>query len=108
MNKRFLYDYDSFAIKYDDGITEIHLNPSDLNKWLYQNKAEYTDYFYEGSLLDNFAVWTHRGIAAIYERYLNTWSSDYLIKFYPSHDYMNPVYQEFINSWQKYRTEIAF
>lgn len=64
-------------------ITSFYLDPADLEKWMYQNKAVYTGDFVEGCLLDNFMVQTKRGHAAIYEHYLNPNSSDYLVYFQP-------------------------
>ena len=53
-----------------------------MNIWLHQNKAETVD-FREGCLTDNFIVSTKRGYAAIFEHYLNSWSSGYLVEFEP-------------------------
>ena len=57
------------------------LNPRNLEKWLYQNKAENTGDFVEGCLLDNWVVMTKRGFAAIYEKYVNPNQSEYLIEW---------------------------
>lgn len=57
------------------------VEPGNLEKWLYQNKAEYTGLFYDGCLLDNFAVITKNGAAGIYEKYVNPNQSTYLIEF---------------------------
>ena len=55
----------------------------DLEKWLHQNRAQYTGDFLEGCLLDNFVVMTRRGYAAIYEKYLNANSSCYRVEWEP-------------------------
>ena len=64
-------------------MTQFHIRGSDLEKWMHQNKAEYTGNFVEGCLLDNFVVATKRGFAALYEHPLNEWSSDYIVEFEP-------------------------
>ncbi len=65
------------------GPTTFLIAPRDLPKWIRQNRAEYTGDFAEGCLLDNFVLSCRRGFAAVYEHYLNCWSSDYLIEFEP-------------------------
>ena len=62
-------------------MTRFYIDPKNLEKWLHQNEAEYTGDFVDGCLLDSFVVWTKNGVAAVYEHYLNAWSSDYLIEF---------------------------
>lgn len=62
---------------------EFFIRPKDLEKWIYQNRAEYTGAFVEGCLLDNFVLACKRGFVAVYEHILNCWSSDYLIEFQP-------------------------
>lgn len=64
-------------------MTKFHIGAADLEKWMHQNRAEYTGVFVEGCLLDNFVVATKRGFAAFYEHYLNEWSSDYIVEFQP-------------------------
>ena len=64
-------------------ITSFYLAHSDLDKWMYQNKAEYTGEYVEGVLLDSFVVSTKRGYAFFYEHVLNCWSSDYAVYFIP-------------------------
>lgn len=65
------------------GVTSFRISPENLEKWMHQNRAEYTGAFVEGRLLDNFVLVCKRGFAAVYEHYLNCWSSDYLIEFQP-------------------------
>lgn len=62
-------------------MVRFKISPSNLKKWLHQNKAENTGEFVEGSLLDNFVVSCKRGFAAVYERYVNPWVSEYLVEF---------------------------
>lgn len=62
-------------------ITYFRANDEQLNKWLQQNRAEYTGDFIPGVLLDSFIVGIRRGYAFIYETYLNGWESDYTIYF---------------------------
>ena len=64
-------------------ITSFFLNPCDLEKWMYQNKAEYTGNYVEGVLQDSFVVATKRGYAFFYDHCLNAWSSDYAVYFIP-------------------------
>lgn len=63
-------------------MTRFYISQKNLPIWLKQNDAETAD-FREGCLADNFIVWTKRGAAGIYEHYLNTWASDYLVEFEP-------------------------
>lgn len=67
-----------------DHVVKFSLNPSELEKWMHQNKAEYSGSFIDGCLLDNFVVMTKRGFAAFYEHYVNGWTSDYIVEFEPS------------------------
>lgn len=52
-----------------------------LEKWMHQNRAEYTGAFVDGTLLDNFVLVCKRGFAAVYEHPLNEWCSDYRVEF---------------------------
>lgn len=65
------------------GATSFRISPANLDMWMHQNEAEHTGAFVEGCLLDNFVLACKRGFAAVYEHYLNCWSSDYLIEFQP-------------------------
>lgn len=62
-------------------MTSFRIGATNLEKWMAQNKAEYTGDFVDGALLDNFMLACKRGFAAVYEHYLNCWSSDYLVEF---------------------------
>ena len=42
---------------------------------------QYTGAYVEGVLVDSFVVETKRGVAAIYEHYLNEWTSNYYVEF---------------------------
>ena len=61
-------------------MTRFYISPLNINTWIKQNKAETLD-CREGSLQDNFIVGTKRGYAAIYEHYVNSWASDFLVEF---------------------------
>lgn len=52
-------------------MTRFYLNASALSRWMHQNKAQCTGAYVEGVLVDSFVVETKRGVAAIYEHYLN-------------------------------------
>lgn len=67
----------------------------DLEQWLHQNNAEYTGDFFDGCLLDNFIVYCKNGVAALYEHYLNEWSSCYEVHFGRTPEEINAVYDEF-------------
>ena len=71
------------ACKGKDHVTRFYLDPADLDKWMNQNKAEYTGDFVDGCLQDNFVVATKRGYAFIYEHVLNAWCSDFEVSFIP-------------------------
>ena len=58
----------------------FYINSCDLEKWIFQNKAVVLDCL-EGCLLDNLLLECKRGYAAIYEHYLNSNSSNYLVIF---------------------------
>lgn len=62
-------------------MTTIRIGSQDLGKWMKQNEAEYTGAFVPGCLLDNFVLACKRGFAAVYEHYVNCWTSDYMIEF---------------------------
>lgn len=64
-------------------MTTFRIGSGELEKWMHQNKAAYAGVFIAGCLLDNFVVVTKRGFAAIYEEYLNEWSSTYRVEFEP-------------------------
>ena len=74
------------------------LNPSAINKFMHQNNAEYTGDFVEGSLLDNFIISCKRGFIAVYEKYVNPNSSEYLFKFaaYKNKEDVDCLFSEFI------------
>ena len=59
---------------------QMKLNPAALGKFLRQNEAAIVDMF-EGSLLDNYLFDTKRGIMAIYETFVNEWTSTYTVLF---------------------------
>lgn len=61
-------------------MTRFYISQTNMKIWLHQNNAETLE-FRDGSLADNFIVSTKRGYAAIYEHYLNPWSSNYLVEF---------------------------
>ena len=54
---------------------EFSISSKGLEKWMHQNRAEYTGAFVEGTLLDNFVIACKRGFAAVYE------SSDYRVEY---------------------------
>lgn len=64
-------------------MTRFYLNAGALGRWMHQNKAQYTGAYVEGVLVDSFVVETKRGVAAIYEHYLNEWTSNYCVEFTP-------------------------
>ena len=80
---KYKYHRDIYTEKTGAGVTCFRLDPDQLEKWMHQNKADYTGDYIEGCLLDNFIVSTKRGYAAIYENVVNTWTSDYYIEFQP-------------------------
>ena len=79
-----------------NNIKALHVGSCELNKWLHQNKADYTGLFVDGCLLDNFVVVTKRGFAAIYEEYLNPNSSGYYIEF------QTGTAQDVFRNWYKF------
>mgnify|MGYP001039563499 CR=1 FL=1 len=56
-------------------------NQAGLEKWMHQNRAQYTGDIIEGTLLDSFVLMCKRGYAAVYEHPLNEWCSDYRVEF---------------------------
>lgn len=74
---------------------KIFLLKADPEKWMHQNKAEYTGDFFDGGLLDNFIVYCKNGVAALYEHYCNEWSSCYEVHFGRTEKEINAIYDEF-------------
>jgi len=98
---KFDFHNDIYTEKNAAGITSFRLDPGPaLEKWLHQNGAEYVGDYVEGCLLDNFVVCTRRGFAAIYENYVNEWSSDYYIEFQPG------AAQGVFSNWYKFEKEM--
>lgn len=65
-------------------VTCFYIDPgAAFQKWITQNRGEYTGDYIEGVLQDSFVISTPRGYAAVYEHYLNCWSSDYYVEFQP-------------------------
>lgn len=62
-------------------VTRFYIDSNNLEKWIHQNNAEYTGDFYEGCLLDNFVLVTDKGFAAVYEHYVNCWTSNYYVEY---------------------------
>lgn len=77
-----MLNYWNFS-KHRNTVTSFYLDPKDFDKWMYQNRGEYTGDFVEGCLLDSFVIATKRGYAFFYENALNSQSSDYAVYFIP-------------------------
>ena len=60
----------------------MYLNSDSLDMFLHQNKGEVIDCV-EGCLLDNLLINAKRGTIALYEHYVNCWTSNYEVKFAP-------------------------
>ena len=67
----------------ENPVKEFYLNPVQFEKWKHQNAADYTDDYFPGCLLDNFVLSCRRGYAFLYENYVNSNMSNYLVKFLP-------------------------
>ena len=94
---KFTFSNDIYTEKTGAGVTRFRLEPGPaFHKWMAQNGAEYTGDYVEGCLLDNFIVATRRGYAAIYENYVNEWTSDYLVEFQPG------AAQTVFSNWYKF------
>ena len=63
-------------------MTRFYLAPDQLDKWVYQNKGEYTACV-EGALQDSVVVAAKRGWAMVYEHYVNEWTSNFYVEFVP-------------------------
>ena len=87
-------------------VTRFYLDPCDLNKWMHQNDV-IPIAFVDGCLQDNMLFKTKRGYAAVYEHYVNEWSSDFYIEFQPgaANDVFNAWY-EFIDKLEDENNEI--
>ena len=79
-----------------------------LEKWMHQNRAQYTGAYVDGCLLDNFVLSVKRGYAFIYETYLNANSSAYRCKFVPykNQDMIDSAWAEWYNFAEKVEAEI--
>lgn len=69
--------------KWGNGTTVFFMEPADINKYIHQNKAEYTGCFVEGCLQDSFVLSCKRGYTFVYEHFLTPWSSDLFCIFLP-------------------------
>lgn len=78
-------------------ITTFTISSTDFEKWAHQNRAEYTGDYFAGCLLDNFIVTTkNNGLAAVYEKPLNVWSSCYYIEFARDDRLQDDIYNKFV------------
>jgi hypothetical protein len=75
-------------------MTKFYLNPRTLEKWQHQNGA-YCDDMIEGNLLDNMLLDCKNGYAALYEHYVNCWTSNYLVIFGKTQDEIREIQNEF-------------
>ncbi len=68
-------------------------------KWMHQNKAEYTGAYVEGNLIDNSILACKRGYCAVYERHVNEWTSEHVFKFVPYKDFkgVDELFAEFMD-----------
>lgn len=67
-------------------MTTFYINPGkNFSKWEKQNAVEYADSV-DGCLLDNIVINCKRGVAFCYEHFVNSWTSNYLVKFAPYKD----------------------
>ena len=80
-----MFNSEIFAKK-KEGVTTFQIGIGEMNKWIHQNNAECTGDFVEGVLADSFILACKRGTAAVYEHYLNEWSSNYMVLFVPYTD----------------------
>lgn len=85
--------------EYNPNITIGRIN--DFEKWLAQNKAECIDCI-EGSLIDNSVYECKNGIAFIYERYLNCWSSYYELNFIRYKKENKPLIDQYWEQWEQW------
>lgn len=92
-----------------EGVTTFQIGIGDMNKWIHQNNAEYTGDFVDGVLADSFMLSCKRGTAAVYEHYLNSWSSDYIVLFVPYSDEKrtNQLYDDFYKYVENCEKEAA-
>ncbi len=92
-----------------DTVTSFYLDPADFDKWMQQNKAEFTGDYVTGVLQDSFVVATKRGYAFFYEHYLNEWSSDYAVYFisYKSGEKHLKAYDRLWADWLQFAAENA-
>lgn len=82
-------------------MTTAYIDPKKLDKFLYQNGAELLEWF-DGCLQDNALYQTDNGgILAIYEHYLNCWSSDLYIEFGRHEPEKTAIYNRFIERMQE-------
>lgn len=62
-------------------IIKFYIEPNKLEKWMHQNKANFTGTAIEGCLLDNFVIDTEKGFAMVYESYVNPNQSRYYVEY---------------------------
>lgn len=76
-------------------MTKINLQAGQLDKFLHQNGANIIDEI-EGCLLDNLLCYTKHGATmAIYERYINCWTSGYYIEISKDKEEANRIERDF-------------
>ena len=54
--------------------------PADEESWEYENEAEQTGDFFDGVLLDNYMLKCRDGYCAVFEEYVNEWTSRHVYK----------------------------
>ena len=79
-------------------MTKFYLPARALPMWLHQNRAEETGDWFPGSLLDNMCCFCKNGFAAIYEHYVNEWTSNYYVEFTRDADERDEIREEFIKN----------
>ena len=84
----------------EKGIVSFCINSDLFTEWLNKQGYIYYDGFFEGCLIDNFFFSVNGFNIAVYEHYVNCWSTDYLVKaqFYEDGN-------DIINEWDAFEAK---
>ena len=89
--------------EYSPNVTIGRIN--NLNKWIAQNKAETIDCI-DGCLLDNLVFACKNGIAFVYEKYLNCWSSCHELNFIRYKEENKQLINQYWDEWEQLREQV--
>ena len=81
-------------------MTEFYIEPNFLEKYIEQNQAECIEYV-EGCLQDNGLYTAKRGFFAVYEHYVNEWTSNLKIIFSQDNNEIEKIIRDFNKTFKE-------